>query len=123
MIADDTNAIRDGMRKLAQAKVIAEAEAAKRAEADSKPTELRKPGELFPEAGAPFRGFFLGEDGDMVAIADPEALDAHRRWMEGLGAMMIDSGFIQNLQVGDIRTSDPWDNVTLDGGSYMWGQL
>lgn len=37
MIADNTNDIRDGMRRIAQQKVIAEAEAAKRAEADSKP--------------------------------------------------------------------------------------
>lgn len=89
MIADDTNAIRDGLRRLAQQKVIAEAEAAKRAQADSKPTELRKPGELFPEAGAPFRGFFLAEDGTPVIMSAP----------------------------------DPWDDVTIDGGSFMWGNL
>ena len=40
MIADDIASIREGLRKLAQAKVQAEAEAAKRAEADAKPADL-----------------------------------------------------------------------------------
>lgn len=119
MIADDTNAIRDGLRRIAQQKVIAEAEAAKRAEADSKPTELRKPGELFPEAGAPFRGFFLSEDGDIVPCSvDTDAL---RMWMEEMGARMISDGVL--TRTGVIEDTDPWDNVTLDGGSFMWGQL
>lgn len=69
MIADDIASIRDGMRKLAQARVQAEAEAAKRAEADAKPIDLPKPANLFPEQGAPFRGFFVSADGDIVPLS------------------------------------------------------
>lgn len=138
MIADDTNAIRDGLRRLAQQKVIAEAEAAKRAEADSKPTELRKPGELFPEAGAPFRGFFLAEDGEPVSIsphhslsdafadlvlttACSDAVMVRTADISALSAHLISAGFV--TRCGVIDDTDPWDNVTLDDGSYMWGQL
>lgn len=65
MIADDIHNIREGMRKLVQAKVQAEAEAAKRAEADAKPADLPTPKPLFSESAPPFRGFFVSEDGDI----------------------------------------------------------
>lgn len=71
MIADDIHDIREGMRKLAQAKVLAEAEAARRAEADVKPADLPTPKPLFSESAPPFRGFFVSEDGDIVPFDMP----------------------------------------------------
>lgn len=71
MIADDIASIREGLRKLAQAKVQAEAEAAKRAEADAKPADLPAPKPLFSESAPPFRGFFVSEDGDIIPFDMP----------------------------------------------------
>lgn len=66
MIADDTDAIRAAMRKLAQAKVQGEAEAVRKAATDDSRTTLPPQRSLFQEQGAPFCGFFLNEDGDAV---------------------------------------------------------
>ena len=65
MIADDTTAIRDAMKKLAQAKVQAQAEADRRASADNKPADLPPHPSLFSESCPPFRGFFLSDAGDV----------------------------------------------------------
>lgn len=99
MIADDAAAIRDAMRKLAQAKVQAEAEAARKAANDGAATALPKPKPLFSESSPPFRGFFVAEDGKPDTNFDFDA-DA---W-------------------------DEWDDVTLDSGVteaslFMWGKL
>jgi hypothetical protein len=78
MIADDTNAIRESMKKLAQAKVQGQAEAARKAATDDSETTLPKQRALFDEPGAPFRGFFVTEDGDIKpnATFDQDAWDA-----------------------------------------------
>lgn len=118
MIADDIHDIREGMRKLAQAKVQAEAEAAKRAEADAKPADLPTPKPLFSDSAPPFRGFFVSEDGDIVPLggAAPEHtwadwIDTQDGNLSAMGARVIESGiiesgFIQNLQVWDIIPSE-----------------
>ena len=108
MIADDTNAIRDAMKKLEQgkvlAKVLAGAEAARKAESakggDSAATPtVQRP--LFDESSPPFRGFFLAEDGKPDSNFDFDA----EAW-------------------------DEWDNVTLDSGLtettaplFFWGRI
>ena len=101
MIADDTDAIRDAMRKLAQAKVQAEAEAARKAANDDSATKLPQPKPLFSDSCPPFRGFFLTADGkpDTNYDFDQDAWDA-------------------------------WDDATLDSGVtaetaqlFMWGKL
>lgn len=108
MIADDTDAIRDALKKLEQgkvlAKVLAGAEAARKAESaksgdgDAKPPTQRP---LFQEPGAPFKGFFVAEDGKP------------------------DSNFDF-----DEAAWDEWDQVTLDSGItaesaplFMWGKI
>jgi hypothetical protein len=65
MIADDTSAIRESMKKLAQAKVQGEAEAARKAASDDSHATPPKQHTLFDEPGPPFRGFFVTEDGDI----------------------------------------------------------
>ena len=109
MIADDTNAIREAMRKLAQAKVQAEAEAARRAASDDSATNLPAQRPLFQESGAPFRGFFVTEDGDIKAAP---------------------SNFDFDEAAWDEWDRDDWDNVNLDSGitektaaMFMWGHL
>lgn len=106
MIADDTNAIRDAMRKLAQAKVQAEAEAARRAANDDTTVNLSAPKPLFSDECPPFRGFFLTEDGKPDSNFDFDA-DAWDDWQRG-----------------------EWDNVSLESGitenatpRFMWGTL
>lgn len=106
MIADDTNAIRDAMRRLAQAKVQAEAEAARRAANDDSATKLPEPKPLFSDECPPFRGFFLTEDGKPDSNFDFDA-DAWDDWQRG-----------------------EWDNVSLESGVtektlslFMWGHL
>lgn len=96
MIADDTDAIRDAMRRHAQAKVLAEAEAAKRAEADAKPADLPTPKPLFSESAPPFRGFFVSEDGDIVPLggAAPEHtwadwIDTQEGNLSAMGARVL----------------------------------
>jgi hypothetical protein len=112
MIADDTNAIREGMRKLAQAKAQAAAEAARKAAADASAADLPAQRPLFQEPGAPFRGFFVTEDGDIR----PSAI-ARR-----------DSNF--DTEAWDEWDRDDWDNVNLDSGVtektlplFMYGHL
>lgn len=118
MIADDIASIREGLRKLAQAKVQAEAEAAKRAEEDAKPADLPTPKPLFSESAPPFRGFFVTEDGDIVPHGSTPSTDSWADWIDtqegnlfAIGARMIESGIIQNLRVGDIRANDPRDDT------------
>ena len=72
MIADDIDAIPAGIRKLNNDKIVAEAEAAKRAAEECKPASLPDTKNLFPEQGAPFRGFFVTEDGDIRPFDMPE---------------------------------------------------
>jgi hypothetical protein len=78
MIADDDKAIREAMRKLAQAKVQGQAEAARKAAAEDGKAKLPEQKPLFPEEGVPFRGFFVTEDGDIKpnATFDQDAWDA-----------------------------------------------
>lgn len=106
MIADDTNAIRDAMRKLAQAKAQAEAEAARRAASDDSATTLPAQRPLFSESCPPFRGFFLTKDGKP------------------------DSNFDFDAEAWDEWDRDDWDNVNLDSGVtektlplFMYGHL
>ena len=106
MIADDTDAIRAAMRKLAQAKVQAEAEAARRAANDDTAVNLPQPKPLFSDACPPFRGFFLTEDGKPDSNFDFDA-DAWDEW-----------------------SRDEWGNVSLDSGItektlplFFWGHL
>lgn len=114
MIADDTNAIRDAMRKLAQAKVQAEAEAARRAASDDSATNLPAQRPLFQEPGAPFRGFIVTEDGGIKAALSVNA----------------ESNFDFDQAAWDEWDRDDWDGVTLDSGItektlplFMWGHL
>ena len=111
MIADDVHDIREGMRKLAQARVQAEAEAAKRAEADAKPTDLPTPKPLFSESAPPFRGFFVTEDGDIVPHGDTPSEAGWAGWIdtqEGnlsvITTDMIKSEVITDIQLGVIRS-------------------
>ena len=99
MIADDTNSIRDAMRKLSQAKTQAEAEAARRAANDDTATNLPKPKPLFSDASPPFRGFFLTEDGKPDTNFDQVAWD---EWDD----VTLDSGVTEKT-------------ATL----FMWGTL
>ena len=68
MIANDVNAIRDAMRKIAQAKVQGEAEAARKATTDDSRTIQPQQRVLFDEPGAPFRGFFVEDEWDHVTL-------------------------------------------------------
>lgn len=90
MIADDTRAIRDSMKKLAQAKVQGTAEAARKAATDDSKTTLPKQHTLFDEPGPPFRGLFVTEDSDIKpsAIFDQDAWDA---WDD----VTLNSGFAE----------------------------
>ncbi len=103
MIADDIDAIRAAMRKLSQAKLQAEAEAARRAANDTTATTLPQPKPLFSESAPPFRGFFLTKDGK------PDT--------------NFDHAF-------DQAAWDEWDDVTLDSGItgetaplFFWGKI
>jgi hypothetical protein len=77
MIADDTDAIRESLKKLAQAKVQGQAEAARKAATDDSKAKPPKQRVLFDEPGAPFRGFFLEEteQGKPNATFDADAWD------------------------------------------------
>jgi hypothetical protein len=110
MIADDTAAIRDAMRKLAQAKVQAEAEAARKAANDDSATNLPEPKPLFSDVPAPFRGFFATGLEDRTSLRD--------------------SNFDFDQDAWDEWDRDDWDDVTLDSGItektlplFMWGHL
>jgi hypothetical protein len=105
MIADETNAIRDAMKKLAQAKVQGEAEAARKRACDDSKTTLPAQRPLFQDASdAPFRGFFVTEDGDIKPARCDKYFD-QEAW-------------------------DAWDDVTLDSGltedtagQFKWGRI
>lgn len=90
MIADDTDAIRESLKKLTQAKAQGEAEAARKAATDDSKTNLPKQRALFDEPGAPFRGFFLAQEGDAKPNSSFDA-DAWDEWDH----VTLNSGFAE----------------------------